>query len=736
MRRIVYLALGFAAACGLCLYADSWIIRLIGAGLTLLMSMLAEKKPGSIQRCLVALLGCVLGFVWFRGYTAYYLAPVAALDGEIRECTIRARDFSTETNYGSALDGTVVLEGKAYRACAYLRQMREIQPGNSITGRFRLQITTQAGENPSSYFQGKGIFLRAYQIDEIELSENQRAVLDIPAVIRRYIQKTLDTYLPSDCTAFARALLLGDTSQLTYRVDSDLKISGIRHVVAVSGLHISIFFAIISSLSFHNRFLTAFIGMPLLFLFAAVAGFTPSVTRACIMSGLMMAAQLINREYDGPSALAFAVLTMLVVNPYCISSVSFQLSVASVLGIFLFSTGIRGKLTAGIEGNKGKGYSLLRKLFAGISITLGAQIMTIPLCAYYFGVVSLVGAVTNLLVLWIISLTFCLLTAVCTFSLFCPPMAMLLGTIAGILIRYTLLAAKIMAAFPLAAVYTASPYITCWLYFAYLLLLIYLQYRKLATPFVCSAVISLCLALAVSWWEPTSSDVRFTVLDVGEGQCLLMESRGRIYLVDCGGDNGSRTADLAAETLLSQGYTHADAVILTHMDRDHAGGVEGFLSRISTDVLILPRQTENITIPGNTQVVIADQDIQISDGSATISVFVPVFHGEENEMSLCVLFDTEKCDILVTGDRNTFGERSLLNHADIPNVDVLIVGHHGSRYSTCEELLNAARPQIACISVGADNPYGHPSQEVLNRLDEFGCTVYRTDLQGTITIRR
>ena len=126
----------------------------------------------------------------------------------------------------------------------------------------------------------------------------------------------------------------------------------------------------------------------------------------------------------------------------------------------------------------------------------------------------------------------------------------------------------------------------------------------------------------------------------------------------------------------------------------------------------------------------------MTDGTATISIFAPVFYGDENEMSLCVLFDTEKCDILITGDRNAFGERSLLRHTEIPDVDVLVAGHHGSRYSTCEELLTAANPEIVCISAGADNPYGHPAQEVLDRLSDFGCTVYRTDQQGTITIRR
>ena len=736
MRRIVYLALGFAAACGLSLYSDRWEIRLIGTGLVLLLGILAERKPGAVHRCFLSLLGCALGFAWFGGYTAHHVQPISDLDGETVECAIRVSDYSRETDYGSAVDGTIQVKGNTYRVMVYLKQVREVKPGDIMNGLFRLRVTAQTGEDPSSYYQGKGVFLLAYQKDELGLSSEECALRDVPAMIRYRSQGSLETYIPSDCVAFAKALLLGDTSQLPYRVDTDLKVSGIRHVVAVSGLHISVFFAIVSTITFRKRFLTALVGTPLLVLFAAVAGFTPSVTRACIMCGLMLVAQLLNKEYDGPSALSFAVLIMLAVNPYCIGSVSFQLSVASVAGIFLFAPGIREKLTAGLKNKKGKQYGLLRKLAAGIAVTIGAQILTIPLCAYYFGVVSLVGVFTNLLVLWTVSLTFCLLVAVCVLALVCLPLAVIAGSVAGVLIRYVLTAAKIMAAFPWAAVYTVSPYVTIWLFFAYCLLLIYLVCRKMAGAFTCCTILSLCLALTASWLEPCSSDVRFTVLDVGQGQCLIMQSGGRVYVVDCGGDSDTRSADAAAEALLSQGYSHIDGLILTHTDRDHAGGAENLLSRIRTDLLILPRQAEKIAVPEDTQVVIAEQNLEITDGSGRISIFTPVFHGEENEMSLCVLFDTEKCDILITGDRNAFGERSLLRHADIPNVDVLIAGHHGSKYSSCQELLEATRPQIVCISVGADNSYGHPAQEVLDRLSSFGCTVYRTDQQGTITIRR
>ena len=469
MRRIVYLALGFAAACGLNLYADGWFPKLLGFGAILCLSILAEKKPGALTRCLSAALGIAVGLGWFSMYTARHLNPITPLDGEVVDCVVEAMDYSRATEYGSAVDGTVKLADRSYRVTAYLKQTERITPGDLIAGSFRLRITTEAGEDPSSYYQGKGIFLLAYQKGEIQLSEGEPFFRHIPAILRHHIQSILEKYIPLDCVAFAKALLLGDTSELTYQTDTALKVSGIRHVVAVSGLHISILFAILSAITFRKRFLTAVVGIPLLCLFAAVAGFTPSVARACIMSGLMLTAQLMNREYDGPAALAFAVIAMLAVNPYCISSVSFQLSVASVAGIFLFSPGIREKLISKIKDRKGKQYSLLRKLAAGIAVTLGAQVLTIPLCACYFGMVSLIGAVTNLLVLWAVSLTFCLLAAVCVLALIWGPLAGVVGAVAGIFIRYVLLAAKTMAAFPLAVVYTVSPYIIIWLVFVYLL---------------------------------------------------------------------------------------------------------------------------------------------------------------------------------------------------------------------------------------------------------------------------
>jgi len=206
-------------------------------------------------------------------------------------------------------------------------------------------------------------------------------------------------------------------------------------------------------------------------------------------------------------------------------------------------------------------------------------------------------------------------------------------------------------------------------------------------------------------------------------------------MVDCGGTSDTEAADSAAELLLSQGISRLDALILTHYDRDHCAGAGNLLSRMDTQLLILPPVYSDLELDAQ-QIIYTYEDLVFTSGKTRINIYTSKITGESNENSICILFDTENCDILITGDRDEFGERLLLRHADIPDVDVLVAGHHGSRYSTGEDLLNAVRPEIVCISAGANNPFGHPAPELLQRLEDYGCRIYRTDLHGDIVIRR
>ena len=417
------------------------------------------------------------------------------------------------------------------------------------------------------YQQSDGIRTRAEELPKLAFA----------ADLRLKIKTILRNNLPEDTFAFGKALLLGDTTDLSYETDTDFKLSGIRHVVAVSGLHISILFALISAVTFRKRFLTLLLGVPVLGIFAAVAGFTPSVVRACIMSCLMLLGSALDKEYDGPTALSFAILVMLAANPLAVTSVSLQLSVSSVAGILLFRERIHNWLI-GFFGDLKKSKWKKRAaswLCSSVSVSVSAMILTTPLCAVYFGTVSLISVLTNLLTLWIISFIFYGLMAVCILSLFWNGASVFFGRVTAVLIRYVLSVAGIMADVPLAAIYTESLYVVLWLIFVYVLLSVFLlQEKKQPRILICCAAIGLCLCLLLSWAEPMTDDVRLMVLDVGQGQSILLQTEGRAFLIDCGGDQEDETADLIVGTLLSQGIDRLDGIILTHYDYDHAGALD------------------------------------------------------------------------------------------------------------------------------------------------------------------
>ena len=181
----------------------------------------------------------------------------------------------------------------------------------------------------------------AYQNDTISSKHGDLRIWEYAAVWRKQIINLIESAFPADTAGFVKALLIGDSTDFTYAQDRAFQVAGLRHVVAVSGLHVSILFSLIYLAFGRNRWLNVLFGLPLLLAFAAVAGFTPSIIRACLMQALMLLSMLVNKEYDPPTALSFAVLVILGINPHAITSVGFQLSVGCMVGIFAFCEPLR-----------------------------------------------------------------------------------------------------------------------------------------------------------------------------------------------------------------------------------------------------------------------------------------------------------------------------------------------------------------------------------------------------------
>ena len=744
MCRLMWFTIGYAAACavGTYLVRDSFlmVLALVCGGLALAGWFLRGHPVG--KRAGVLFLGGLLGFLAFFWYARTVLIPAALLDGEEVPVTIRATGYSWETEYGVAADGELMLTGRRYKVRFYVNEDRQIEPGDLVCMRSELRLTDEGGADEPTFHRTQGILLLAYPRGDAEVTEGLQQLRDLPALWAERLKGILEDAFPADAAPFAKALLLGDKSGLRWDQSRDFSRSGISHIVAVSGLHVSILFALVSLMTGKRRFLTAIIGIPVLLFFGAMAGFTASVTRAVIMQIVLLLALALNREYDPPTALAAACLVMLLECPLIIAGIGFQLSVASVAGIFMAYRPLYQWLRNWLpgEGRSLRG-RLERFLASSVAVTLSATVMTVPLTAIHFGVVSLVGVVTNLLVLPVVSVVFYGTMAVGVLGSFHGAAAGVLARVIAWPIRYILAVSRHLAALPLAAVYTISPFIVLWLAFVYGLIgWLVLSKRKRPALAAGLGVLGLCVSLMLGFVEPLICSYRVTVLDVGQGQCILLQSCGSTFVVDCGGGRGEAAADVAAEQLLSQGITRIDGLILTHYDRDHAGGVPFLADRIRIERVYLPG-TEDAdgclqavldAIPEQSMI---DSELTITFGDARIQIFPAKDAGSGNDSCASVLFQREKCDTLITGDLSAEAERLLLDEYALPDLEVLIVGHHGSKYSTCTELLEATVPDAAIISVGAGNSYGHPTAEVLRRLEAAGCAIYRTDLHGTITYR-
>lgn len=741
MRKLMWFTLGLAGTTGLGMFLTDPVQRLILAFLCLTVGIFFRILSPSWGRVvLMTMAGGTVGALWLFAYGQVYLAPLESLDERPQSLVIEASDYPMQTQRGQTVDGYVTLEGRTYKIRFYLEQGEEVCPGDEIYGTFVLRNTCGLD---NAYYSGLGIFLLGYPVGtQVVVPGDSLPWKYFPARLRRSAMDGIANLFPPDTAGFAQALLLGQTENLSTETDRILQESGIRHVVAVSGLHVSILFGMVHLLTRRRRWLTAWVGIPVLLLFSAVAGFSPSIVRACAMQVLMILAMLWEREYDPPTALAFGAGILLLWNPYAITSVSFQLSVGSMIGIFLISGKIRGYLLDKKRLGRWNRKKLPGRLAAwgaaSFSVTLGAMLVTTPLCAYYFGTVSLVSPLSNLLLLWVITYLFYGIILCVLLGGVLAPLAGLIAQVVSWGIRGVLEVAKVLSDLPYANLSTENVYLLGWLIFAYVLLVLFLLLRPRKPGLLCICLtIGLVSSIFFSAMERYTDSYRVTVLDVGQGQCVLIQSGGDCYVVDCGSQWGSRAGELAADALKGQGISQISGLILTHYDFDHTSGARELMELVDTDTLYLPHtpDADRSLAQGAEQVYWISTVLELPCGEGKITILPGEKDSTGNESSLCILFQAENCDILITGDRNKDGEEYLLEQIDLPRLDVLIVGHHGADSSTGFPLLQKTRPDTAVISVGEGNPYGHPQPQVLLRLELFGCRVLRTDQNGTIVLR-
>ena len=748
MRKLCWFALPFcAAAFAACLGLPfPLFIGLAFAALGLLAGCLKR-----LPVCL-ACLGIAVGLLWFQGYTSLFRAPALELAGQTADFSATVTSFPRETSIGGyRVEAQLHLPGPAEPKIILFADPsgKDLLPGDHISGTARFRSADLIRGETVIYYEAKGIYLQGSVVGTLTAKHPKRTPLLVrPVYIAQAIKDSVQTIFPADVSALMTALLTGDKTNLSDTTYTALQRSGTAHIVAVSGLHLS-FFAGFLALFFRKRSkLGAVLTIFLVLLFTAVAGFTPSVVRAAVMIIMTMLAPLLGRESDPPTTLSVALFLLVACNPYSIQSVSLQLSFAAVTGIHWVSGPLYRAMTRslGVGGNFGRRLwrRFCRVLTANASLTIGALLLTTPLTAWYFGTVSLISPVTNLLVLWAVSLAFAPGLILTLLGIALPGLSALLTVPITLLSRYVLWGTRTLGSLSFSSLSMNSIYLCGWLVLVYVIILIVLlrNYHRPILP-ICSAIIALCTALVLSRASLLSPPLSITMLDVGQGQSILLCSGGRTALIDCGG-NKDNAGDIAADYLQSLGISRLDLLVLTHCHSDHANGVSELFARMDISSLILPDLPDDqspyraeilsLAQEAGTSVILLDSNRTLSFGKSELNLYASLGGGATNEEGLFVMTTCDDFDVLITGDANSFVESLLIKYASIPDIEVLAAGHHGSRSSTSEHLLDTLKPETCLISVGY-NTYGHPADETLLRLAQRDIDIYRTDRMGHLTVR-
>lgn len=691
------------------------------------------------RRVLLVGVGLALAFGYDWLYLRQVQQPMEALSGTDREMVMTLCDYAVPTNYGAK--ATVRLEGLSGKAVYYgTADLLEMEPGQTVTDMVYLQSASRIRDDDVTSFTSKGVFLLAYCRGEASYGAGSSGSPRWwPVRMGHAMRGKISAIFRGDTAGFLTAILTGDKSGLSEEGAAALSEAGLYHILAVSGMHCGFLLALVTFLTGrHRRRLTALCALPLLVFYAALTGGSPSVLRSCVMLAFLLAAPIFRRDSDGPTALFSALFLILLANPFAAASISLQLSFAAMAGILFLTPRLYRLLLHGRKGNR-----VTRFLAAGFSATMGALVFTVPLSGWYFGTLTLLSPLSNLLCLWAASGVFLLAFLTVLIGFICLPLAKLIAVVPTLLVRYILTVAGLLAKIPYHAAYFANPYLKYWLIFVYLLFLAAWLRRKAPRRKYALAAVLACLTLALTvklgeWRYHADLDVK--VLDVGQGQCVLLASGGEFTLVDCGsGNRWYGSGEIASQHLRAMGCWKLDRLILTHYDSDHINGVRSLLARMDVDTLIVPEIADDgpggeileLARAHSVTVKAVEYEMNLSTGRAVLTVLPPVGEGEDNERGLSVLASAGEEDILITGDMDGTTEHKLLETYDLPDIEVLLAGHHGSKYSTSNDLLDALTPETACISVGS-NSYGHPADETLRRLAEHDCAIYRTDMQGSI----
>jgi len=636
-----------------------------------------------------------------------------------------------------------------------------------------------------SYLARQGIYAVIYYpgVEVLDRGQGSKPLQWIYS-LRERLSVSLARALPEPQGSLAQAILLGLRGNIPDSLYEAFSRTGTAHLLAISGLHISIIIAMLLSFGIlvfgRQRSIYIWLTLALVWLYAMLAGMHPPIIRATIMGSLFLIAEFLGRQRSAIIALAFAAAVMVGIQPHVLWSVSFQLSFLAMAGLILLYPYFQAWGRKGVSflfGARERIAAAGGMITDGFAITLAAIVAVGPLIAYNFGVVSLVALPATFFSLP--ALPFIIVTAalVAFVGLLVSLAAQILGWLAWLFLSYLIFVVQGFDALPHSSLEVTN--ISTWHVWGYYVILAgviaSLNHRKQLADFFSRLTSGIkkitegipkprhgfsmkwlilpLLVVAILVWSValTMPDDKLHVgfLDVGQGDAILIQTpNGQDILIDGGPDPQKINLELSKK--LPFWDRTIDLMVCTQPQADHVTGLVEVLQRYKVKQVLEPgvpydsaiyqewlRLVEDKGIEYN--IARAGQEIDLGSGiklevlNPPEGLFEETSHDVDNN-GVVLRLTWGRVSFLFTADIREEAEFELIRQRANLRSTVLKVAHHGSETSTSQQFLAAVDPEVTVISVGADNPFGHPSPEVMERLiDRLGeDNVYRIDEDGTV----
>jgi competence protein ComEC len=781
---LIYLSVAWVAGIYLgSRFAPHFAIIFSGLAPLILLFFFPEKRRAIILAavCLIAFFGGALGYQaslppddeshikFYNGQEVEIKGTVSA-DPEIRDKSTHIRLSASEIN-GEKVSGDALL---------FVPRYPEYNYGDVLLVRGKLETPPRLGDfDYKGYLKNEAIYSTMLypQIEVLETGQGFRPMVWVYS-LRNSLSRSIARTIPEPQASLAQGVVLGIRYNIPQPVKDDFARTGTAHLLAISGLHLSILAGILLSIGIRlfgkRRYIYTWLALGVIWLYALITGLNPPVVRGAIMASLFLSAELLGRQRTAITSLAFAAAIMVGIDPPILWDAAFQLSFLGMAGLIFIAPPLMRlgrKIDEVTIGEEGVGASLANIITDSFSVTLAATIAVWPVVAHYFGIVSLVGPLATFLALPALPALIVLGAVGGIIGLAFLPVAQGIGWLAWLFASYMLFIVRGLASLDISAAEVGAvgtPLIVA--YYAVLAIAIWLVSNRRLLPQVADwlkdgAIRStdllsrlplkwvvpplLILAILASVAAATMPDdkLRVSFLDVGQGEAILIQKGSQQVLVDGGPSPQALALELGSKMPFWD--RTIDLVVLTHPHADHLTGLVDTIQRYRVERVLYPESDYGSPLCQQWLELIGEKDIEctiaragqeinLGDG-VKIAVLNPPAslltgtNSDVNNNSVVLSLYAGRVSFLLTGDIEQEAEFELIARGSNLSGTVLKVGHSGSKTSTTAEFLAEVSPGVAVISVG-ENSFGHPSGEVIDRLEErLGAeNIYRTDEQGTI----